>query len=144
MGPMSLRGHGGDLIPQPGGIAGGSGLDQVLGRGKVEIGAGESLDGNPEVAVPLMTPVILSWPEPESMRLPVRPRLILPAMSMVPVPARVTPPLPWEMRLPVMVVLPEPEINSVPLLALVMVPLMVSLFVGSPRLMAGSPPRNRP
>ena len=60
-GPDELRGHGGDLIPQPGGVAGVSGLDQVLGRGKVEIVADESLDwSDPEVAVPLMTPVILS------------------------------------------------------------------------------------
>ena len=43
-GPDELRGHGGGLIPQPGGIAGVSGLDQVLGRGKVEIGADEPLD----------------------------------------------------------------------------------------------------
>ena len=71
-----------------------------------------------------MTPVIVSWPEPESMRLPAGPRLILPAIWMVPVPARVTPPLPWQMRLPVMVVVPEPEIDRVPLLALVMVPLI--------------------
>ena len=42
--PDELRGHGRGLISQPGGIAGGSGLDQVLGRGKVEIGADESLD----------------------------------------------------------------------------------------------------
>ena len=81
---------------------------------------------NPEVAVPLMTPVIVSWPELESVRLAVGPRLILPAMSMVPVPARVTPPLPWQTRLPVMVVVPEPEIDRVPLLALVMVPLITS------------------
>ena len=46
-GPDELRGHGGGLISQPGGIAGVSGLDQVLGRGKVEIGAGESLDAIP-------------------------------------------------------------------------------------------------
>ena len=63
------------------------------------------------------------------MRLPAEPRLILPAMLMVPVPASVTPPLPWQMRLPVMVVVPEPEIDRVPLLALVMVPLMIS-FIG--------------
>ena len=43
-GPDELRGHGGGLIPQPGGIAGVGGLDQVLGRGKVEIGADEPLD----------------------------------------------------------------------------------------------------
>ena len=60
-GPDELRGHGRGLISQPGGIAGFSGLDQVLGRGKVEIGADESLARtNPEVAVPLMTPVIVS------------------------------------------------------------------------------------
>ena len=74
------------------------------------------------------------------MRLPAGPRLILPAMSMVPVPARVTPPAPVQMRLPVIVVVPEPEIDRVPLLALVIVPLMVSFWVGSPRLMVGSPP----
>ena len=42
--PDELRGHGRGLISQPGGVAGISGLDQVLGRGKVEIRAGESLD----------------------------------------------------------------------------------------------------
>src|SRR5271166_256817 len=38
-GPDELRGHGRGLISQPGGITGVSGLDQVLGRGQVEIGA---------------------------------------------------------------------------------------------------------
>ena len=50
---------------------------------------------NPEVAVPLITPVIVSWPELESVRLPVRPRLILPATWIAPAPVRVTP-APWQ------------------------------------------------
>ena len=44
MGPTKWRGHGGGLVAQPCGIAGVSGLDQVLRRGQVEIVADEPLD----------------------------------------------------------------------------------------------------
>ena len=59
-----------------------------------------------------MAPLIVADPELESTRLPAERRLILPAMLMVPVPARVTPPNPWQMRRPSMVVVPEPEIDE--------------------------------
>ncbi len=87
MRPDELRGHGRGLISQPGGIAGVSGLDQILGRGNIEIGADESLDES-RVAVPLITPVIVSWPELESVRLPSGPRLILPETWIAPAPVK--------------------------------------------------------
>ena len=51
-------------------------------------------------------------PELESVRLPAGPRLILPAMLMAPLPARVMLP-PWQIMLPLIVVVPAPTTVSV-------------------------------